>query len=289
MPDQNTINPEDLTLDDLFTIDSQEPAGFQPQVEPQVQTEPQAAPQRPYLQASTGTVYNTHEDAVRGTEEKDRQLEQMRQTFIAMHGYDPISGKPVRFNPYNNEQEVNYARDPERLYDDLAKANGDGNRPPDKRAYAAVMQKLLHDTYGPVMTQSAKTVTLTNLERRYPGITSFVEGDKYRDYLSERELLSQAIQASETQPGMQAQLADLYVLAYEGANGRNLPQILKTARETSSPTNPTSSSAPRPTLQPTSQPAPSGTSVAPDMSTPEGRKAIIEAGRARGLDKQMLF
>ena len=280
MPDNQTnIDPTDLVLDDLF--EDQIPASA---AQPAAQELPAAQPlvsTEPYLQTSTGTKYLTPEDAVRGTEEKDRQIDHMRQWAIAMTGYDPISGKPVRMTPYT--QEVNYARDPERFYDDLAEAN----EKRDKRAYAGIQLKMLQDAfldpYKAVLTQSARSVAMENAERARPGIREFVESGKYRDYVTSIPIIHDAIATAETRPEMGTQLQDLYILAFDGANGRSMPEILRAAKAQAAPVNP--ATQPRPTLQPVSQPMGTTPGAAEDLSTPEGRKAIIDAAKARGLDK----
>lgn len=279
MPDPNAqFDLGAMSFEDIDAL-SQDPAA-QPQAPPAAPTEPQApAPREPFLRTSTGTVYNTQEEADRGFSEKDRQIDSARQWAIAMTGYDPISGKPARATPYT--EETNYVREPEKFYDDLSAAAQKG----DKRAYAAINLKLLQDAYAPVLTQSAKSAALENAERARPGLRKFIGTQKYTEYLDQVPLLQQAIQAAESRPEMGAQLTDLFVLTYDGASGRSMPEILKTARaQAVVPANPAPT---RPTLQPVSQPAGGTPSGPPDMSTPEGRKAIIDGAKSRGIENVM--
>ena len=281
MADNTQFNLDDMTLDDLYPQDNttqqtpQEPAGG---TTPEPQT---LSPKEPFLRTSTGTIYNTQEEAERGIAEKDRALEQSRQWTIAMTGYDPISGKPARATPYT--EEINYVRDPEKFYDDLVAAQAKG----DKRAYALINMKMmdsLMDQYRPALTQSARATALENAERARPGIREFVGTDKYKNYLEQVPLLRDAMSAAETRPEMSTQLQDLFILTFDGATGRSVPEILKTAKAQAQPANP----APvRPTLQPMSQPVGGTPASAPDMSTPEGRKAIIDGARSRGIEQRM--
>lgn len=288
------FDPSTLTLDDLYSVQTESPSAPAPQAQAEAQT-PEAQPPAPpnyAIRTSTGTVYEASDwerfaDTVqRGTEEKDRQIEQQRQWAIAMTGYDPVTGKPARATPYTYTGEVNYAQEPERYFRDL----GEANDKQDGRAYAAIQMKWMQDAflgpYGPVLSQAAKSSALENAERHRPGIREFVSTPKYQEYLNTVPLLKDAITAAETRPELGVQLQDLFVLAYDGASGRSTADILKSAKAQAQPVaNPVQT--PRPTLQPVMQPAGAPAGDSPDMSTPEGRQAIINAAKSRGLDKQL--
>ncbi len=80
----------DIDLDKLFP---------NPELALQAPSQPPAAepaaPQAPaaeqyFLKTATGTVYKSAEDAIRGTEEKDRVIQQLREKIAQSEGQDPL-------------------------------------------------------------------------------------------------------------------------------------------------------------------------------------------------------
>lgn len=287
MPNE-TPSLENLNFDDLFEqTPSETPAEPQtPPTEtaPQV-PEPQRAPE-PYLRTSTGTVYYTPEDAQRGVEEKDRRFESMREWAIAHTGIDPITNRPVRFSP--QEEEPNYATDPDKFYADLAVANNANNGKGDARKFAGVLQKWQQDSlapYMPIMQQSAKAIAVQNLSRSIPDLPQFLESPEYRQYLEDRPIVKNAIVGGEGDPRQASALQEIYQVAYEAAHGRNLSGLIQSRAQNQTPSG-APAPAPRSTLTPSTPSLGNSTPAgAADLSTSEGRKAILEQGKARGLDQ----
>lgn len=286
------INPADLSFDDVFDTfqNDTSSAAAAPQAPASVTLPAPQVPSEPFLRMPTGTVYQTREDAERGFAEKDRVIEQSRAATIAATGYDPVTGKPV--NIHANTPDPSYATNPEKYYDDLAAANNKG----DKREFTRIQQKFLQDTYGPLLTTTAKSAAIQDLERTIKtdkGFQTFLESDQYRGYLDSTPIMKQAIEMAENSVGAAPQLRDLYAIAYEASQGRNIAQIIAQNRvNTTTPapqgTNTTAQTSFRPTLTPSTPSMPSSaTNAAPSLSTPEGRRAILDSGRAVGLDKLM--
>lgn len=282
MPDPNTPDFSNLTMDEVFNLD--EPLDSAPPQE--TPAAPPAAPPEPFLRTSTGTIYNTPEDAVRGTEEKDRKLDEMRRWAIAQTGYDPISGKPVRVTP--QQENRNYMENPEQFYDDVAKANGAGDKRAFTQAYLKLLQDSFLDPYRDVLSQTARSTAVDGAARLRPEIKGFVGSENYTRYLDDIGILKSAIEQAESRPEFGAQLRDLYVLAYDGYTGRSVPDLLKSANTTAPQSQPNTQPN-RPSLQPVTAPRAPQTNVSQDISTPEGRKAIMDAAKSRGLDQAVLF
>jgi hypothetical protein len=271
MPDTTKQDLSEVTFDDIF---NSEPTTTQEEPLVDTQAQPEGTPDF-VLRTSTGTVYNSIEDAQRGTEEKDRLIESLRQRYIAERGIDPITNQPVRLQP---QEEVNYLREPEKFYQDLEAANT--NRDP--RAFTQVQAKFMYDLFGPylpILTQTAKAQAVDSVSNDFKDFREFIGSEGYSKYLDDRPVLKQAIKYAESDPQAASSLRDLYVLTYEGARGRNLPEIIKAAKTAQS-----TAPAPRPAMT-NSTMAPPSTGAEPSLATSEGRKTIIDSFKSRGLDK----
>src|SRR5438105_3686875 len=97
----------DLTLDQLFPPDSpvgdltQAPPTTQPATTPAAPAAPAASapPPENFISTSTGTVYKTRDEAVKGLEHKDQLIEKLRKDHIEKFGVDPITGQKVGHQP----------------------------------------------------------------------------------------------------------------------------------------------------------------------------------------------
>lgn len=180
------------------------------------------------LQTKTGTKYRTLEDAVRGTEEKDAQLEKLRNTVRMLTGEDPISKRPV------TDSEVSYLADPNRYVQDKNRAAEVYAKTGDGRFYAQVEAKMMREQMQAVFGQYAPTVY--ELERSkaqklasnsIPEFETFYGSSTYKDALEARPVLKDAIENAERSGVPATQLAELYKSAYDASNSLRLPQLLK--------------------------------------------------------------
>lgn len=262
----------DLNLDDLFPNPelAQRP---QTPASPQAPQAP-AAPPSPYMRTATGTVYNSLEDAVRGTEEKDRIIAQLRAEKAAEIGTDPLRRQPAPEDPSAA------------IYKRLAKAAGEGNA----EDYVSTLRELTLQTlapYGPLIAEAGREKVLRAAASENPQLREFVGSAEYLAVLERRPLLKEAIQRAESDPGAVSQLQEFYGLAYGDAVSRRAPVVV------SAPQTPN----PRPTLHP-STPSPTGQTPQPysgsyslDQPLPGSKaerqaalRAILQSGRDRGLD-----
>ena len=275
--DKGTSYLDSLTFEDVDRLTDD------PVQVPDTELAPQEPEPEMYLRTSTGTVYKTSEDAVRGTEEKDRLIEQLRQTAIASTGYDPIDKKPVQIA--QPSQEPNYATDAARYYTDLSAASSKG----DAKAFHQIQSKMFHDTLGPYLpavADSAKNNVLENVASEYGDFKEHIRSDGYKEYLEERSIIKTAIETAEADPRRASELKDLYILAYEASKGHKLPELIKSAKTNS----PASTTQGRTLLATTTAPQVSTSNQLPDISTPEGRAEIkrrFEQGG--GLDVPLAF
>lgn len=239
---------------------------------------PQAIEPQFFLETDTGTRYRSKEDAVRGYAEKDRSIEEMRQLFIALHGVDPLTKKQA-----SPQGPASYLRDPNRYAQDLTDAARQGKF--DK--YTATQLQLIEEyiqqrlgPYFPAVQQVGRREALDHMAKQNPDFPAFYGSESYNKILESRPTLREAIQAAESNPQLAEKLPELYNYAYEFGQ---FQRLLDQSRQ--QPTAQTQSAQVRQTLQPqTLTPQVAGQRVAkPDISTPEGRKAIIEQAEAKGI------
>jgi hypothetical protein len=253
----------DLNLDDLFPNPETRLQSQPPQV-PAVPQAPPAPPQ-PFMRTQTGTVYNSAEDAIRGIEEKDRVIAQLRAEKAAATGVDPLKRQPEPENPKKA------------LFQRLAKAAETG----DYDAYIGTLAEVTQQTlapYAPYIAEVGREKILRASATENPALRDFVGSAEYQAVMERRPLLAQAIQAAENNPDAVGQLQEFYQLAYADAVSRRAPQVLTT------PAAPN----PRPTLSQTTPnpqaPLPNGGYVSEaQLYSREGRKQILENARARGV------
>lgn len=264
----------DIDLDVMFPnpeVPQAPPAAPAP---PQVVQEPQ-----PFLRTST-TTYKTVEEAVKGTEEKDRVIQKLREEIKAREGQDPIQRE--RHAP---PVQKSFREDPSQLFDQLADAVTKG----DKVRYAQTLNQFQMESlapYAPLLNEVSREKAIRDLEPTTRGIREFLGSGDYQATMEQLPLLAQAIQWAEQNPeAALQQLPGLYKTAYLTSLGMKTPDLVRSAAQQAAVQAPPQSQ--RPTLQP-SNPGfqPSQTSnVAPSLETTEGRKAIIDAGKQRNLDQ----
>ncbi len=273
--DQTPVwNPpgDGFSLDDLFPVDPASQAPSQPQTpavaEPQLPAPPAVTPPSgPFIQTQTGTVYRTPEDAVKGIEEKDRIIAQFRQQVMQLQGIDPIK-QPIT-SPNANPNEATFKK----LV--AAAEKGDAN---EYMNTIAQFQDQRLSQYAPLLAEVARERAVRSLEPAVPAIRQFLSSPTYQETLQAFPRLAQAIQASEADPNMADQLGELYQIAATAAQGRRVPELVRTAA-----TQPVAQTLnPRPTLQPSTPTPQVVTNVQPDLSTAAGRKAIIERFESAG-------
>ena len=90
---------DDATFDSLFPAESSQQVvqpAQQVAAKPDAQQTQTSTTQQtqPFLKGER-SLYNSQEDAVRGVNEKDALIEQMRQRYALVTGMDPITGKPI--------------------------------------------------------------------------------------------------------------------------------------------------------------------------------------------------
>lgn len=262
----------DIELDSLF------PEPGQPQAAPATPAPP--APQAPaepqsFLKTSTGTVYMNPEDAVKGIEEKDRVINELRSKLKATEGSDPLKHQPVSQEPRS------YAEQPERVFDDLVDAANRG----DKRKYAETLTRYNMEMLAPyagLLSDVARERAIREAESQTHGVREFVGSPDFAAYVDSRPVLKQAIDFALSNPQASGQATELLQLAYEASLGRRAPELIRTAAAQT----PVVPQNPRPTMTsstPTMTPG-QNPSSRPNMYTSDGRKAIIEAGKSKGLD-----
>lgn len=266
----------DLNLDDLFPNPElaapQAPLQVTP---PQVPQSPQAAPQ-PFIKTATGTVYNTVEDAVKGTEEKDRIIAELRAQRAAESGQDPLRRQAAQ-TPSQPPQ-ADYDSQIFKRYEEAATKR-------DAKAYLDAQRQLILDTlapYAPMIAEAGREKAIRTIASNNPHIREFVGSSEYLAVLAERPLLADAIRNAESNPQAVGQLNEFYSIAYDTAVARRVPQIAQAAAQHAAQQPPQS----RPTLTPSTLPpapyAPAAGGISDsNLGTREGRKAIIEAGRQR--------
>lgn len=269
--DLNGAPGGDLNLDDIFgnedVLGSQTttPESNTPQA---TTTEPE-----PFLKTSTGTVYKSAEDAVKGVEHKDQLITQLRQQLNEATGKDPLKRTPEPTNVNKN-----YLDDKGLYFRDLSKSVEDKN--PER--YMEVQTKLIYDTLAPLapaITSLVRNSAIESLEKELPDFRKFAASDDYSQTLEKFPLLKGAIEVAERNPQASNQLPEFYKLVYNAHRGSKLPEIVEQARSSAAPqtTRPTVSSGV------TTPPSNAAVAATPSLETKEGRKAIIEQQEKSGI------
>lgn len=273
--DNNQVNIEDLNLDDVFTNpENPQPVTQVQQVveQPPVQA-PVVTPTEPYLKTSTGTVYKSADDAVKGIEHKDALIQKLRDEAIQRTGIDPVTGQPVR----RAESVVDYTKDGTKFLTDLSEAAKKG----DPNAYAQVQTKFVQDVMAPyahLITGAAKSQAEEAVSAKYSDFRQFARSDDYSRTLDENPVLRDSIAAAERDPSQVTYLQSFYDMAYKLNTARKVPEIVKAA--------PAVVTQARPTVTSSVPPAPPSAvrTVAPSMETSESRSALIKQFESQGIE-----
>jgi hypothetical protein len=286
---QGDIPGGDISFDELFspeqTLTNPQPQVADPENDPP-KTQPQAAPAPPEsfeLKTSTGSVYKSKEDAIKGIEEKDTLLEKLRQEYILKMGVDPITHKPVNFGAGRGEPQAdaNYLQDKRKYVKDLE----DAVKRNDPEAYANAQIKLLTDTFaplGPVINDLARERAVQSVSADVAEFAQFRKGDDYKKVLEINKTLGSAIEAAENNYTMHNQLPELYRIAYFVSQGQRVPDLIKQATQATAlaaqPTQPTRPS----TMTPSAMTPPNVSNQPTDLSTREGRQQYIKQFKDSG-------
>lgn len=292
---------DDATFDSLFPADGTSTV-TQPVQQAQKTAQPDNTQQTNQTQTQTTTtqtqptqndfflrgdrsVYKTGEDAVKGLNEKDALIEQLRQRYALTTGIDPITGKPVT-QATQQQAEPDYFNNPAQYLDDLYNAAKKGG----PEAYRDVQAKFIFDAVKPlqpILQKAAKDQAISSSEIQ--GLDKFVGSPSYTKALDANPELKQAISVGETNPGFYSRLPGLYKLAYLTAQGMQLPELLKanasqtqTTQSTTQQAQPVRQTQPvRTTVQQTTSNQPQRT-TAPSFKSIDGIKATIAAAEAAG-------
>jgi hypothetical protein len=265
-------------------VNPQTTMGSSPMAEasPAATTPGSTAPSEPFLKAPTGTVYNSREAAIEGISQKDALIEQLRQRYSLATGVDPITNRPLQ--PSNTPQApTSYAQNPDQFIKDLTKSAETATTNPSQ--YRDTMAKFVMDVLEPI----APAITELSQHRAIEQVSSEIKDfDKFKasaDYtrtLEKSPQLAQAISQAENDPRMARQLPEFYRLAYLSALGSKVPELVMSQQNGNQ--NNININQPIRTTTPVSTPAPPLAGPAPDLTTREGRKAIIAAAEAKGMN-----
>jgi len=255
----------DLNLDAIFSDTPTETEPLTATQDPGTPTEPET-----FLSTTTGTVYKTADEAVKGIEHKDALIAELRKKLSEQTGKDPITAKA-------DAAPQNYHANPKQYFEDIKKATSE-------EKLVEVQAKFVNDTlapYAPLLSSLVKSQAVEQVVSEVPKFVEFQKSAEYDKTLEQFPLIKQSIAIAENNPNMAADLAQLYRMAYEVSAGRNLSTIAASSRSTPvTPARPTVSSTPL---------APGTTTLAPpSLQTSEGRKSIIAAMEAQGIqDRRM--
>lgn len=272
----------DIPFDQLFGTEPE--ASFSSANPPAASTPAATTPTEPApttdafkeIRTSTGTVYKAYDDVVKGIEEKDTLIQQLRDKFKTLTGNDPLKPAP------EPQSRPSYLNDADRFANDLAEAAKTGNA----KSYRDAIRNLVEEVIGPaapLISDFAKTRATQQVTQEFKDFQGFVGSNDYQAALQRNPSLAYAIQNAESNLGLAQQLPELYRLAYESHTARKLPELVQAAKQT----------APAPT--PVTRPTVTNGSLTPaapvtqrderDMlRTSEGRKEILQRYKAQGIE-----
>jgi hypothetical protein len=244
------------------------------------------------LKTSTGTVYKTPDDAIKGIEQKDQLINQLRSMVAAATGEDPLSKSGIKPGPTTAPAKpVSYLQDRRRFAQDLTKAAELGQRDDSWDPYGNVLGQYIYEIvqsavgpYMPVVQSVGKQQALAEVAKGNPAFQDFYNSPEYHKVLEERPKLAQYIQQLEGSPTAQEDLREMYQSAWDHAQAKKLPELARQHQQTPNPTpRMPSQVVSRPSLQVPDRGQTVAREAKPSLSTPEGRKAIIEEAERRGL------
>lgn len=235
------------------------------------------------IKTRTGTLYNSLEEVVKGTVEKDELIANMRKMLESVTGQDPV--KTIK---QTQSGEVSYLQDANRYAKDKEQAANYGQKTGDWRPYRDVEAKLqlelIQQTvgqYAPVVQKASRQEALDETTKEIPEFKAFYGTEDYRQALESRPKLKIAVEYAEQ--NSQGDLPELYKSVFDAHTRRKLPELLKQ----SSPSNPT---IPRMPLDKSTLTAPKvvtentrGAQASNPLSNSASRKQLIADYEARGV------
>jgi len=286
------IDGESITNSNVI---SAEPTTAPTEPAPQTPEPASPEPSKFELKTSTGTIYKSMEDTVKGIETKDRTIDQLRSMIAAVTGEDPLSKSGIKPGQTTAPQKpVSYLQDDVRFAQDLTQAAEVGQKTNDWKAYRNTLGQLMYEVvqsavgpYIPVVQKVGRQEALEAVARDIPEFRNFYGTKEYQEVLEKRPKLASYIQTLEGNPTMQEDLAEQFRDVW------NEHQVKKLVALAAHPAPVSQNPTPRMPIQPQRTPdfkhEPNDgmrrqTPVAkPTLATPEGRKAIIEELERRGL------
>jgi len=275
----------DIPFDQLFgtepeaSFSSANPTGPAATTSPTATTPTEPAPTTEgfkEIRTATGSVYKAYDDVIKGIEEKDTLIQQLRDKFKTLTGNDPLKPQPEPV------QQPGYLNDPTRFANDLADAAKSG----DAKKYRDTLVGLMEEYFGParpLITDFARSRATQQVSDEYKDFQQFVGSEDFNKTLQRNPALAQAIKVSSENLAYQSQLPELYRLAYESHTARRLPEIVQAAKQT--PVVPTQNV--RPSVQNTSLTPGAPVTQRDDsemLKTSEGRKELLARFRAQGIE-----
>jgi len=228
--DPNGWNPPDagLTLDELFPNPELVPQGQAPVV----QNPPQAAPE--YFLKTGTTSYKSLEEAVRGTEEKDRTVERLKQENERLKLQTPA---PVVTTPPAEDYR-------KQMFKKLAQAAQSGDETGYMDALAEFQTATLAQ-FAPALTGVYEEQAINRVEAEAKDFRQWLGSSDYTRTLEQFPRLADAIRAAKSDPRLAGQLEEFYRLAYRAYASEHVNELQAAAARSSAPAQtPT-----RPTLQ----------------------------------------
>lgn len=283
----------DTEFDKLFSLSDQGADDIEDPPEPQASPDPQ----EPFLKAEH-TVYNTPDDAIRGTNEKDRiisYVNQNREQITAATGVDPMTGRAVSSGPPEpqaNGAPSSYIENPENYVRDLQSAASKN----DSKAFAAIHQRMVDEELdrrlaplAPLVSTLAKRNAIEEIGANQEGFGQFLSGPEYSKVLESVPVLQGAIKFAENEMEAHGQLPELYRLAYLASQGQRATGNSGAPAPVVAPVPaPVPPARPRTTTRPATMTPPTAPgAVSPGLDTPEGRAEIIR--QAEGNSGVMEF
>jgi hypothetical protein len=274
--------------------------GPNPDAVPAAAQQPEAPAEQPqqeeFFLRGKKSVYKTPEEAVKGIDQKDELIDQLRQQYAQVTGIDPITGRPVgaprpavqQPPQVPSQVEEDYLANPSKFIQDLNAAieRGDGER--FVQAHQRFVQSVVRP-YVTVLQDVARTAAMERVRARIKDFDEFAQRE-LPSILQENPTLAQLIRAAEQTPELYQHLPDLYETAYYASRGKRLPELVKQQQQPTQPASP----PPRPTLRPGTMPPVQATTSRgevfdpnnPDenLADPEKRKAYMRWLETRGIN-----
>lgn len=243
------------------------------------------------IKASTGTVYNTYEDTVKGIEQKDTLIAQLRAKLQEVTGQDPVKKSSQQQPTQSTPQQggYTYLGNPQKYAADLAEAakRGDAHR------YMDIQVQLQDERtaqtlapYQPILQELTRTTAQRKVKEAVKEFDQFIGSDNYSQTLEANPALKNAINAAEHDVRYASQLDELYRLAHDSFVARvQLPKLIAEAQQTAA--SPATASPARPVVTQSTLTPTAPTTAQSDselMRTAQGRKELIERLKAQGFD-----